>query len=85
MTAQFFGHTHTDEFEIFYDMKDNSRPFGIGYLGPSATTFTYMNPGYRVYYVDGDYEGTTRVSRKVNLLQLILSDFFRFLSVCTGP
>ncbi|KAL0267656.1 UNVERIFIED_CONTAM: hypothetical protein PYX00_009859 [Menopon gallinae] len=60
VTAQFFGHTHTDEFEIFYDMKDNSRPFGIGYVGPSVTTYTYMNPGYRVYYVDGDYEGTTR-------------------------
>lgn len=61
VVAQFFGHTHTDEFELFYDEKDFDHPVGIAYVGPSVTTYTYLNPGYRIYYVDGDHESTTRV------------------------
>lgn len=61
MTAQFYGHTHNDEFEVFYDLTDNTRAIAVAYIGPSVTTYTYLNPGYRIYYVDGDRDGSTRV------------------------
>lgn len=62
ITAQFFGHTHFDEFELFYDPKDLGRAVGISYICPSVTPFTNLNPGYRIYYVDGDRDHSTRVS-----------------------
>ncbi|XP_023247075.1 sphingomyelin phosphodiesterase-like [Copidosoma floridanum] len=58
--AQFFGHTHYDEFEVFYDTHDYTRALNIGYIGPSATPYFNLNPGYRIYYIDGDHINTTR-------------------------
>ncbi|XP_068906860.1 sphingomyelin phosphodiesterase-like [Tenebrio molitor] len=58
--GQFYGHTHADEFEVFYDVEENSRPVGVAYLGPSVTTYENHNPAYRIYYVDGDHDNTTR-------------------------
>ncbi|XP_071442023.1 sphingomyelin phosphodiesterase-like isoform X1 [Hetaerina americana] len=62
IAAQFFGHTHFDEFEIFYDEAgtDPTRPTSIAYVGPSVTPYFDLNPGYRIYYVDGDHKQTTR-------------------------
>ncbi|XP_067010810.2 sphingomyelin phosphodiesterase [Anabrus simplex] len=60
ITAQFFGHTHFDEFELFYDTKDLGRPVSVAYIGPSVTPYYDLNPGYRLYYVDGDHQQTTR-------------------------
>ncbi|XP_060838777.1 sphingomyelin phosphodiesterase isoform X1 [Rhopalosiphum padi] len=60
ITAQFFGHTHFDEFELFYDTQDLGRPVSIAYVGPSVTPYYDLNPGYRIYYVDGDREHSTR-------------------------
>ncbi|KAK9876806.1 hypothetical protein WA026_015044 [Henosepilachna vigintioctopunctata] len=60
ITAQFFGHTHYDEFEVFYDHQDLSRPSSIAYVGPSVSPYYDLNPGYRIYYVDGDHDHTTR-------------------------
>lgn len=51
ITAQFFGHTHFDEFEVFYDTNDVSRPTNIAYIGPSVTPYYDLNPGYRIYYI----------------------------------
>lgn len=65
ITAQFFGHTHYDEFELFYDMKELGRPISVAYVGPSVTPYFDLNPGYRIYYVDGDHKQTTRVSQFV--------------------
>lgn len=59
VTAQFYGHTHTDEIEVYYDYDDSTRPIGVAYVAPGVTTHVYMNPGYRVYSVDGD--GTDRL------------------------
>jgi sphingomyelin phosphodiesterase len=59
VTAQFFGHTHHDEFEIFYDMENITRATNIAFIGPSVTTFYNNNPGYRIYSVDGFYKSTT--------------------------
>jgi len=60
ITAQFFGHTHFDEFELFYDRNDLSRVTNVAYVGPSVTPYYDLNPGYRIYYVDGDHKSTTR-------------------------
>lgn len=62
ITAQFFGHTHFDEFSLFYDPKDLGRAVGVSYISPSVTPFINLNPGYRIYYVDGDRDHSTRVS-----------------------
>ena len=57
IAALFFGHTHKDEFTIFYDTDDLSQrnqqtAINVAYLGPSGTTFTDLNPGFRIYTVD---------------------------------
>ncbi|XP_073847882.1 sphingomyelin phosphodiesterase isoform X1 [Musca autumnalis] len=59
--AQFYGHTHFDEFEMFYDPADLSHPNNIAYIGPSVSPYYDLNPGYRIYYVDGDHDTTTRL------------------------
>lgn len=66
ITAQFYGHTHTAGFEIFYDANDlqtrfkrsNSygsstpQPISVGFIGPSVTSFIGLNPSFRVYTID---------------------------------
>ncbi|XP_036379011.1 sphingomyelin phosphodiesterase [Megalops cyprinoides] len=61
VTGQFFGHTHVDEFQMFYDEETLTRPLGVAFIAPSVTTFINLNPGYRVYYVDGNYPGSSRL------------------------
>lgn len=38
------------------------RATSIAYVGPSVSPYYDLNLGYRIYYVDGDHETTTRVS-----------------------
>lgn len=45
ITGQFFGHTHLDEFQMFYDEETMSRPLGVAFIAPSVTTFVNLNPG----------------------------------------
>ncbi|KEF59628.1 uncharacterized protein A1O9_04474 [Exophiala aquamarina CBS 119918] len=68
IAAVFFGHTHQDQLQIFYDYLpssldpitgkrdtlkvDFSRPLTVGHIGPSITPLTGLNAGYRVYQVD---------------------------------
>eukprot|EP00794_Sanderia_malayensis_P011730 gene11730-12950_t len=61
ITAQFFGHTHHDELEIFYQDDDLKKPSSIAYIGPSVTPYTNLNPGYRIYEIDGDHPNSTAV------------------------
>ncbi|XP_037543311.1 sphingomyelin phosphodiesterase [Nematolebias whitei] len=61
VAGQFFGHTHLDEFQMFYDEETITRPLGVAFIAPSVTTFVNLNPGYRVYYVDGNYQGSSRL------------------------
>ncbi|XP_068844634.1 sphingomyelin phosphodiesterase isoform X2 [Capricornis sumatraensis] len=61
LAGQFFGHTHVDEFEVFYDEETLSRPLSVAFLAPSATTYIGLNPGYRVYQIDGNYSGSSHV------------------------
>nr|XP_032647134.1 sphingomyelin phosphodiesterase [Chelonoidis abingdonii] len=61
IAAQFFGHTHVDEFEMFYDEETLSRPVSVAFVAPSVTTYINLNPGYRVYQLDGDYPGSSHM------------------------
>lgn len=61
ITAQFFGHTHYDEFELFYDERNRHRVTNIAYIGPSVTSYYKLNPGYRIYTIEGDYANSRRV------------------------
>jgi len=58
ITGQFFGHTHYDHFELFYDPQ-SKKPVSVGYISPSVTTYSQLNPGYRVYTVDGVHPNST--------------------------
>ncbi|XP_069748409.1 sphingomyelin phosphodiesterase isoform X2 [Narcine bancroftii] len=44
IAAQFFGHTHVDEFEVFYDADTLSRPLSVAFIAPSVTTYINLNP-----------------------------------------
>lgn len=61
VAGQFFGHTHLDQYQMMYDEADLSRPVGVAFIAPSVTTYVNLNPGYRVYYVDGSYPGSSRL------------------------
>ena len=60
VAAQFFGHTHYDEFRIFYDTKTWKQATNIAYIGPSVTTFHDLNPGFRIYDVEASGEKSSR-------------------------
>lgn len=53
--AQFFGHTHYDEFVVFFDEKDRQKPINVGYVAPSVTTYSFLNPSYRIYSSDSKF------------------------------
>ncbi|CAF2610652.1 unnamed protein product [Rotaria sp. Silwood2] len=55
IAGQFYGHTHNDEFIVFYDEIEKQRPVSMAYVTPSLTTQSFLNPGYRVYTMDGAY------------------------------
>ncbi|CAD6185574.1 unnamed protein product [Caenorhabditis auriculariae] len=59
--AQFFGHTHSEEFYVSYaDPYDpKSTPTSVVYSAPSLTPYAEFYPAYRIYTVDGDYTGST--------------------------
>lgn len=57
--AQFYGHTHNDEFIVFYDTETNTRPTNIGHLTPSVSSYSGYNMAYRFYTIDGFYPGNS--------------------------
>ena len=59
VVGQFFGHTHNDEYEIFYDYETSTTPVGIAYISGSVTPFSFNNPNYRIYTIDGAYENSS--------------------------
>jgi hypothetical protein len=42
VTAQFYGHTHNDEFAVFFE---GDRATNIAFVTPSITTFTGSHRG----------------------------------------
>jgi sphingomyelin phosphodiesterase len=59
IVGQFFGHTHHDSVEIHYDDKNVSRATNVVYISQSVTTYQYLNLGYRIFIIDGDYDEST--------------------------
>ncbi|KAJ6588646.1 sphingomyelin phosphodiesterase [Mycena capillaripes] len=54
ISGQFFGHTHSDEFEIAYSDYENRRAdtaVGVAWIAPALTPRS-GNPAYKVYDVD---------------------------------
>lgn len=58
--SEFNGHTHNDEFRLIYDLKETTKPVRVSWIGGSVTTYSFLNPNYKVYTVDSD----TYVSKK---------------------
>ncbi|KAG0251639.1 hypothetical protein BG011_007469 [Mortierella polycephala] len=54
IAEQFFGHSHYDEFALYYGpgAKSAQNAISTGWIGPSVTPYTDLNPGFRVYKVD---------------------------------
>lgn len=57
----FFGHTHEDELMIYYGNNATEQTAGtaqaVGWIGPSVTPLTNVNPSWRTYMVDtGDFQ-----------------------------
>eukprot|EP01137_Pigoraptor_chileana_P002804 Opistho-2@42147 len=53
--AQTFGHTHLDQFEVIREKTGNTTsgdPVGVAFIAPSLTTYTNLNPTFRVYEFD---------------------------------
>jgi hypothetical protein len=52
ITGQFNGHTHEDEFHVYYSQKHPRRAVGAAFNGASVTPFVNVNPSFKYYYVD---------------------------------
>lgn len=55
ITGMYNGHTHNDEFALLYN--DKEEPIGITYVSGSLTTYSYLNPTYRIFDVDDNVSG----------------------------
>uniref|UniRef100_A0A182Q737 Sphingomyelin phosphodiesterase n=1 Tax=Anopheles farauti TaxID=69004 RepID=A0A182Q737_9DIPT len=86
ISAQFHGHTHKDEFNVFYASERPEFAVGVAWNGGSGTAHTNVNPNYVVYYVNPDtYEVTDFESYAYNLTAANLTpderpDWFRMYS-----
>ncbi|KJH44237.1 hypothetical protein DICVIV_09748 [Dictyocaulus viviparus] len=61
VVGQFFGHSHSEEFYITYEdpQSSSSRPTSVVYSAPSFTTYSEFFPAYRIYTIDGVYQGSS--------------------------
>ncbi|XP_063702884.1 sphingomyelin phosphodiesterase-like [Culicoides brevitarsis] len=70
--AQFYGHSHYDEFNIFYENQNPQKPINVGWNGGSLTPFNDINPNYLIYNVSKisfdvlDYESWSYNLTKAN-------------------
>lgn len=65
ITAQFYGHTHFEEFKVVFAPKSRkrplSKPISTAFVGGSVSAYTDLNPNYKIYYSDGGYSGASWV------------------------
>lgn len=54
ITAEFNGHTHSDELKVFYSREDINRPLFVAWNGGSVTANAYINPNYKVYEINSN-------------------------------
>ncbi|XP_035772890.1 sphingomyelin phosphodiesterase-like [Anopheles albimanus] len=52
ITAHFHGHTHADEFNVFYSLSNPQHAISVGFNGGGTVPFSNYNPNYVVYYVN---------------------------------
>jgi sphingomyelin phosphodiesterase len=52
--GQFYGHTHYDEFRIVKEYFNSTNIAGLILTAPSLTTYSFINPSFRIYDVDSD-------------------------------
>lgn len=52
ISAQFNGHTHIDQFTMFYAIDQPKTAINVAWNGGSVTSYSNVNPNYRVYSVD---------------------------------
>ncbi|CAL1543338.1 unnamed protein product [Lymnaea stagnalis] len=71
---QFYGHSHKDWFEMFYDNVNFKRPVGFGFIAPSITPGSDINPIYRIYTMDGNYTGSSYAVLDFNNFYLNLTE-----------
>ncbi|KAL8870348.1 MAG: hypothetical protein Q9174_003590 [Haloplaca sp. 1 TL-2023] len=81
----FFGHTHEDQFMIYYanNASDISAATALttGWIGPSITPFTNLNSGFRMYEVDtGNFDIYNAYTWYANV-----SNFGQLNPEVTGP
>ncbi|CAI8030322.1 Sphingomyelin phosphodiesterase [Geodia barretti] len=79
ITGQFFGHTHQDSWQVFFDDSNRTRATNVAYMGPAVTTYQGLNLGFRIYTMDGNYNGTSNAlldheSYWLNLTEANLKD-----------
>lgn len=48
----FNGHTHDDEFNVFYSTANSKNAINIGWNGGSLSPYSNINPNYRIYGVE---------------------------------
>lgn len=54
ISAQFNGHTHTDEFTLFYSTDEVPVALNVAWNGGSGTSFIGLNSNYRLYTVESN-------------------------------
>ena len=63
ISAQFNGHTHNDEFKVFYNPNDTTKIVNVAWNGGSITSYSDLNPNYKVYDVNAnDYVSSFFIS-----------------------
>ncbi|XP_053681968.1 sphingomyelin phosphodiesterase-like [Sabethes cyaneus] len=66
----FHGHTHRDEFNVYYSRENPQHAINVAWNGGSATAFSDINFNYVVYYVDPEtYQVTDFESYIFNLTE----------------
>ncbi|KXJ72005.1 sphingomyelin phosphodiesterase-like [Aedes albopictus] len=50
--AHFHGHTHADEFNVFYSAANSQHAINVAFNGGGTVPFSNYNPNYVVYYVN---------------------------------
>ena len=55
------------------------------FIGPSVTTYTGLNPGFRIYYIDGDYDKSTHVSPSMPGVAWTSSNSIQYCSTILVP
>ncbi|CAG2166017.1 unnamed protein product, partial [Oppiella nova] len=55
IVGTYLGHTHSDEIEVLYNKNTTTNetyPISHAYIGSSIASFSYLNPGYKVFTLD---------------------------------